>query len=108
MTNPAEIRKLAKQRLEEAAILSEKKMFDGAFYLAGYSVELTFKAKICERLGIPNLFDETNSDANSIRGIGEIRKTLKTHNLFTLLIFSGLKNSFDDEKTTNKDLAKVT
>lgn len=107
MTNPEEIRKLAKQRLQEAKILYENGMCDGAFYLAGYSVELTLKAKICERLGIPNLFDETNADAKSIKGIGEIRKTLKTHNLFILLIFSGLKVKFDDEKATNKDLAKA-
>ena len=96
MTNPQEIKSLAKQRLKEAEILYENGMFDGAFYLAGYSVELTLKAKICEKLGIPNLFDETNLDTNSIKGIGEIRKTLKTHNLFTLLIFSGLKVKFDD------------
>ena len=81
MTNPEEILKLATQRLEEAKILYQNGMYDGAFYLAGYSVELTLKAKICERLGIPNLFDEANTDTNSIKGISEIRKTLKTHNL---------------------------
>lgn len=91
MTNPKEIKELALQRLKEADVLFQNKMCDGAFYLAGYSVELILKAKICERLGIPNLFDEKNTDANSIEGIGEIRKPLKTHNLFTLLIFSGLK-----------------
>lgn len=107
MNNPQEIINLARQRLKEAEILFQNGMCDGAFYLAGYSVELTLKAKICERLGIPNLFDETNADANSIKGIGEIRKTLKTHNLFTLLIFSGLKLKFDIDKATNKELAKA-
>lgn len=107
MTNPEEILKLATQRLEEAKILYQNGMYDGAFYLAGYSVELTLKAKICERLGIPNLFDEANTDTNSIKGISEIRKTLKTHNLFTLLIFSGLKNKFDNDKAVSKELAKA-
>ncbi|MFC0185846.1 HEPN domain-containing protein [Pseudarcicella hirudinis] len=107
MKNPTEIKKIAKQRLQEAKILYMNGMCDGAFYLAGYSVELALKAKICERLGIPNLFDETDSNANSIKGIGEIRKTLKTHNLFILLIFSGLKVKFDNDKATNKDLAKA-
>lgn len=107
MTNPEEIRKLARQRLQEAEILYKNGMCDGAFYLAGYSVELMLKAKICERLGIPNLFDETNADTNSIKGIGEIRKILKTHNLFTLLIFSGLKVKFDNDKAINKDMAKA-
>jgi hypothetical protein len=107
MTNPKEIKDLAYQRLKEAEILYQNGMCDGAFYLAGYSVELILKAKICDRLGIPNLFDETNSDTNSIKGIGDIRKTLKTHNLFTLLIFSGLKIKFDNDKANNKELAKA-
>ena len=105
MTNPEEIRKLSWQRLKEAEILLKNGMFDGAYYLAGYSVELLLKAKICDRLGIPNLFDE-NSKSYSEKGIGEIRKTLKTHNLFTLLILSGLKVKFDNDKATNKELAK--
>lgn len=107
MNNPKEIRDLAYQRLKEAEILYKNGMCDGAFYLAGYSVELMLKAKICDRLGIPNIFDETNADPNSIKGISEIRKPLKTHNLFTLLIFSGLKVKFDNDKATNKDLAKA-
>lgn len=107
MTNPKEIKELALQRLKEADVLFQNKMCDGAFYLAGYSVELILKAKICERLGIPNLFDEKNTDANSIEGIGEIRKPLKTHNLFTLLIFSVLKIKFDIDKAANKSLAKA-
>lgn len=108
MTSPQEIRKLAKQRLEEAEILFKAGKCDGAFYLAGYSVELMLKAKICERLGIPNLFDETNQASNSIHGIGEIRKALKTHNLFILLIFSGLKVRFDEDKATNRHLTKAS
>ena len=92
--------------MKEAEILYENGMCDGAFYLAGYSVELTLKAKICERLGIPNLYDESDASTNSIKGIGEIRKTLKTHNLSTLLIFSGLKVKFDNDKATNIELAK--
>jgi HEPN domain-containing protein len=107
MTNPEEIKNLAYQRLKEAEVLFKNGMCDGAFYLAGYSVELMLKAKICERLGIPNLFDETNADANSIKGIGEIRRSLKTHNLFILLIFSNLKIKFDNDKATNKELAKA-
>ncbi|OMP79280.1 hypothetical protein [[Flexibacter] sp. ATCC 35208] len=107
MTDPKEIRDLAQQRLREADILLKNGMCDGAFYLAGYSVELTLKAKICDRLGIPNLFDEKNLEANSIKGISDIRKALKTHNLLILLIFSGLKVKFDADKATNIELAKA-
>jgi len=107
MNNPDEIRKLAHQRLKEAQILFENKMCEGAFYLAGYSVEMTLKAKICERIGIPNLYDESDKNVNSIKGVGEIRKFLKTHDLFTLLIFSGLKNQFDEAKAKDINLAKA-
>ena len=97
MINPDEIRKLANQRLKEAEILYQNGQYDGAYYLAGYAVELSLKAKNCERLGLPNLFDETDGATNSIKGISEIRKTLKTHNLQILLIFCGLKHKFDKD-----------
>lgn len=106
MTTPDEIRKLALMRLDEAKILYQNGKCDGSFYLAGYSVELMLKAKICERLGIPNLYDESDKSTNSISGIGELRKTLKTHNLYLLLVISGLKNKFDQDKAKNINLAK--
>jgi hypothetical protein len=107
MINPEEIRKLANQRLKEAEILYQNGQYDGAYYLAGYAVELSLKAKICERLGLPNLFDETDGATNSIKGISEIRKTLKMHNLQILLIFCGLKPKFDKDKSTNLAFAKI-
>ena len=58
MTNPQEIKKIAWVRIEEAECLCQGNLLDGSFYLAGYSVELLLKAKICERFGIPNLFNE--------------------------------------------------
>ena len=57
MNIPDEIRKIAKQRLKEAQILFENKMYEGAFYFASYSVEMKFKTKICKRIGIQNLYD---------------------------------------------------
>ena len=107
MNSPDEIRKLAQLRLEEAIILNEAGKCDGAYYLAGYSVELMLKAKICEHIGVPNLLDEDGSNSNPISGIGEIRKLVKTHNLFTLLLLSGLKVKFDQEKAKNSKMAKA-
>jgi HEPN domain-containing protein len=60
MKNPIEIRELAIQRLAEARILLNNGMCDGAFYLAGYSVELSLKSRICEKFGIPNLLDDNS------------------------------------------------
>lgn len=97
MKSPQQIRDLADQRLREAKVLCKAGEYDGAFYLAGYCVELELKAKCCERLGIPNLFDEEDKIANSISGIGDIRKLLKTHKINVLLVLSGLKNEFDEK-----------
>ncbi len=107
MKDPTEIRELSYQRLQEAKILYDNDKFDGAFYLAGYSVELSLKAKICEKLGIPNLLDDSSSDSIQIKGINEIRKAIRTHNLFLLLVFSGLKKIFDKDKAWNRSLAKA-
>jgi len=105
MKSPSDILLIAESRLKEANILYSNNMYDGAFYLAGYSVELTLKAKICERLGIPNIYDDGFSE--SIKGIGEFRKMLKTHNLHLLLIISGLKTVFDSDKANDKTLTNA-
>lgn len=105
MKSPADILAIADSRLNEANILFANKMYDGAFYLAGYSVELTLKAKICERLGLPNIYAEDFTD--NIKGISEFRKMLKTHNLHLLLIISGLKSVFDANKANDKNLTNA-
>jgi hypothetical protein len=108
MKNPVEIRKLVMQRLHEAEILFSHGKSDGAFYLAGYAAELSLKAKICERLGIPNLLDDSFSDPGETKGIHEIRRSIRTHNLLTLLILGGLKSRFDSEKATNVTLSTAS
>src|SRR5436190_13395208 len=100
MDNPEEIEKLSKERIEEAQILFNSKKFDGAYYLSGYSIELALKAKICRRVGVPNLFTADDTKLQSIGGISEVRRAVKTHNLFTLLLFSGLKEKFDNDKSS--------
>lgn len=110
MTNPEEIRKIAWIRVEEALCLCEADLLDGAFYLAGYSVELMLKAKICDRFGIPNLFNEQDGDTAEQKQnlkIAEVRKAVKVHNLFQLLVYSGLKAKFDQDKSTNRSIMKT-
>jgi hypothetical protein len=92
MTSPEEIIKIADTRLEESKLLLNNKYYSGAFYLAGYSVELYLKAKICQSFGIDDLF----SDTNPIEGIGKVREAVKIHNLILLLIYSGLKPKYDE------------
>ncbi|MEY4767979.1 MAG: hypothetical protein RL637_618 [Pseudomonadota bacterium] len=87
MKNPTEIKLLAYERLEEAEILCNAGKYDGAFYLAGYSVELMLKAKICEHWGIYNLFDSQCDIAK----IEYIRKAVQIHDIRLLFIFAGLR-----------------
>ena len=98
-----EIKQLAFERLQEAIILCDNGKYDGAFYLAGYSIELMLKAKVCEQWGIPSLFDESYQT----HGISEMRRAVKTHDIAVLLIFSGLKAKFDLAKSTNMVLAEI-
>ncbi|NOQ36579.1 MAG: hypothetical protein GQ569_11905 [Methylococcaceae bacterium] len=99
MKTPDEIRKLAYLRLEEADILCQAGKYDGAFYLAGYSIELMLKAKICKHFQVDDLFDGKNC---KISGIGEIKKAVQTHDISALLVFSGLHLELDDVKASDE------
>jgi hypothetical protein len=104
MKNPAEIKALAYERLTEAEILCAASKYDGAFYLAGYSIELMLKAKICEHWGVYNLFD-TQCD---IADIGYIRKTVQIHDIRLLFIFSGLRMKLQEALFLgNKELMEL-
>ena len=104
MKNPTEIKKLAQTRLEEAEILCQAGKYDGAYYLAGYSIELTLKARICEKLEIDNLFDDSDKQDENINAV---RKNFKTHDISQLLIFCGLFKKLQRDKALNRVLMKT-
>jgi HEPN domain-containing protein len=90
--NRIELKTLCRERLKEAKVLYEYKLYDGSFYLAGYVIELAFKARICKILGT----DYPES--------GEISRSYKTHELDNLLKLSGLYTSFDHDIPQNAAL----
>ncbi|PDS23791.1 HEPN domain-containing protein [Flavobacterium branchiophilum] len=104
MNTAEEIKKLADLRLEEAEILLNSGKSNGAFYLLGYTIELYLKYKICKLLNIDNLFDEKCTLKKYFDG----RNPFFSHDLNTLLVFSGLKLKFDDAKSENLILSKTT
>jgi hypothetical protein len=104
MNTSEEIKNLADLRLEEAQILLENGKTNGAFYLLGYTVELNLKYKICKMLNIDDLFDEKCNLKKYFDG----RNPFFSHDLNTLLVFSGLKRKFDEDKSNNKMLFKTT
>ena len=104
MNTSEEIKKLAELRLEEAQILLDNGKTNGAFYLLGYTVELYLKYKICKMLNIDDLFAKKCDLKTNFEG----RNPFFSHNLNTLLVFSGLKRKFDEDKSENKVLFKTT
>lgn len=94
MTNPNDIRTLADWRYEEAENLSKIGYHDGAFYLAGYAVELCLKAKICETLGVTDFY-------SSHVPRSDLSKTFLIHNLERLILLSGLYPKFEAEKVND-------
>ncbi|MFM2393114.1 MAG: hypothetical protein RLZZ546_1096 [Bacteroidota bacterium] len=107
MNTAQEIYDLAHQRLEEAKILFENNMCDGAFYLAGYSIELMLKWKITQLFGLDSLYSNDQTKVPNIDGVNKLREVTKTHDLYTLLLFSGLRVKFDNEKASNLQLSKA-
>lgn len=108
MDSPEEIERLAQERLEEAKVLYANGKCDGAFYLAGYSVELTLKARICRTFGIHGLFKDGFNEKLGGFELADLKKLLKTHNIFLLLVLAGLKVKFDNAKAQKLELMKFS
>jgi hypothetical protein len=77
----ADLRAIAKARLEDATLLFTNLRPDGALYLAGYAVELALKARICTTLNWTG-FPEKRSEFENF-------SSFKTHKLDVLLALSG-------------------
>ncbi len=88
MNTIKEITDLADKRLKEAELLLSNGFNEGAFYLAGYSVELMLKARICKNLEIENFYLKPQ-----ISG----KQAFFTHDLAQLLTLSGLRKRFENE-----------
>lgn len=83
---------LARVRLREAKILFENQCYSGAYYIAGYNVELNLKAKISE-----NFFKDCIPDKKFVNDI-------HTHKLNDLLGLANIKKKFDDDCKNNNTL----
>jgi HEPN domain-containing protein len=84
MISTKELRAIARARLQDAKVLLRAKRFDGAWYLCGYAVELTLKARICRTLKWSG-FPESRHDFEGLQSV-------KTHDLEILLRFSGIED----------------
>lgn len=101
MNCQAEIEKNAIDKLKAAEILASQNQWLNAYYLGGYYLELTLKSKVCEHLGVPDIFDfENKGNRKHMEGIKE--GLLKTHSPNQLFFLTGGFMKFLD--AINNDL----
>ena len=89
----ANIEKLALSKFTEAKCLFINGHCDGAYYTAGYTVELLLKAKVCKTLGIEDFFDEKSTLMKKFR----FPQTFKSHDFEQLLVLSGVYKELDKQ-----------
>lgn len=91
----ADIKSLAVDRYSDAECLLNAGRFDAAYYIAGYSVELLIKARVCKTLGIEDFFDFGNPQKTKLKNSDSIYRPYKVHDLEQLLVLSGIYTEFD-------------
>ena len=93
MDSRTDIQKIALQKLKDAELLYDNGSYDNAFYMAGYCVELAFKARICKNVSIDNVFAPNS----------KYLRLFKTHDFEVLIVFSGLSDKLEEAKSLNFD-----
>lgn len=87
--NRRDFQLLARLRLREARLLLDNNKFEGAYYLAGYSVECALKACIAKTI---HQYDFPNK---------QLALNSHSHNLEQLIKVAGLDNDLATEKSAN-------
>jgi hypothetical protein len=95
----SDLEAISAARLQDAHVLNAARRFDGAYYLAGYSVELALKARICKSLNWAD-FPVTNKEFERFR-------SFKVHDLEVLLKLSGLESVIKDKQLAEWGVVKA-
>jgi|SRR5882762_1263019 len=90
--NRTELQQLSRTRRQEAAVLLEARLFEGAYYLMGYSVECALKACIAKQTKKHDFPDK------------DLVARVFVHNLEALLKLAGLEPELVKETKANKAL----
>jgi HEPN domain-containing protein len=92
----ADFQQLADVRLQEAKLLLDAGMWDGAYYLAGYAVEVALKACIIKILMTTYSFFQDK----------KFSEKCFTHDIEKLVELAGLKSTRDAAAVSDQDLSK--
>ncbi len=90
--NRIDFQKLADIRIEEAPVLVKAKKWAGAYYLAGYAVECSFKACIAKRTKRHDYPDK------------DFTAKCYTHKLEQLVVQAALQTAFGTARNADPDL----
>jgi len=77
------LQNLSAVRLREAEVLFDAGLYDGAFYLCGYVVELALKACVCKHLGVS---EYPENEPN-------LKPFFRTHDFRSLELIAGLRSN---------------
>ena len=91
--NKSDLEKLVEIRLLEAETLLKSGSFQGAYYLAGYSLECALKACIAKQV---NQYDFPNK---------QLANQSHTHNLTELLGIAGLKQKLSEKEKVDTEFS---
>jgi HEPN domain-containing protein len=89
----ADFQAMAEDRLEEAKVLLDQARWNGAYYLAGYAVELALKACIIKMLLARDAFPEK-----------EFSRNCYTHDVEKLVGLAGLESAWKIATAADPDL----
>ena len=89
MSSPSahELQQLTTRRLDEARALLAAQQFSGAWYIAGYAVELALKACVCKALSLMSYPEN------------EVKKAFLTHQVSDLVLLAGLRDQLQRERS---------
>lgn len=93
--NRAELQRLARERLREAKALLNSRCWSGAYYLAGYGVELGLKSCVIRYLMATDQFPERR-----------FSEQCWTHDVVQLLQLAGLQAALREAFAADPELAK--
>lgn len=109
MINKDVLKRVAQERLDLAKrLLPSDPSF--AVYIGGYAVEITLKNVICDHLGVSHFPDTTDAKYYSEPGTkwdDRITEVFKTHNLRTLLYFTGKDATISTDQGASFALQRV-
>lgn len=92
MRSVKEIKELAREKFCDAEVLLRSGRPDAAYYVAGYTIELLLKARICKTLQIESFYDFEGTAEKLLSK--EAYRPFKVHDLQQLMVLSGIYLDF--------------